>query len=202
MKLSLVVLTPGKSQGQKIPILQQEFLIGRDAQCHLRPVSPLISKRHCALIQRGDQLFVRDFKSTNGTLVNDRQIEGELELKHGDKLSVGPLTLGVDLEIGTAVDKRTPVPPTRIAARAEEEDHVAALLLALQDEASTDTATGVGAELATGSTILESSPVATEAAGEKGMEAASKLEQVKKAQADTSSAASRILDKYIRRPRM
>jgi pSer/pThr/pTyr-binding forkhead associated (FHA) protein len=203
MKLSLVVLTSGKSEGKKIPIPQTEFLIGRDPKCHLRPVSPMISKRHCALIVRGDQVFIRDFKSTNGTFVNDQQVDGELELKHGDRLTVGPLRLSIDLEAGTPVDKRTPVPPTKVPARAEEEDHAAAVLLALQDEGTTVQETaGVGSqEAATGSTILQSSAAPEAPEAEKEKEAASKLEQVKKNQANTSSAASRILDKYIRRPR-
>jgi hypothetical protein len=49
MKLSLVVLTPGKMEGKSIPITLSQFLIGRDPQCHLRPASALVSKRHCAL---------------------------------------------------------------------------------------------------------------------------------------------------------
>jgi pSer/pThr/pTyr-binding forkhead associated (FHA) protein len=203
MKLSLVVLTPGKAQGQQIPITQSEFLIGRDPQCHLRPVSPIISKRHCALLLRDGKVFVRDFKSTNGTFVNGQQIDGELELKQGDKLDIGPLSLTIQLQTSlTPVDQRTPVPPTRAPGRTEEEDHAAALLLSLQDEVSTVQETASGpTEVPTGSTILEAGTGAPVPQGEKDKQAASKLEQVKKAQADTSSAASRILDKYIRRPR-
>jgi hypothetical protein len=45
MKLSLIVLTPGKMEGKTIPIRLPQFLIGRDPQCHLRSASSLISKR-------------------------------------------------------------------------------------------------------------------------------------------------------------
>src|SRR5260370_31993794 len=98
MKLSLVVLTPGKMEGKSIPINLPQFLIGRDPQCHLRPASPLISKRHCAVIIRGEKAFVRDFESTNGTAVNEQPIKGEQELKHNDSLRVGPLDFRVVLE--------------------------------------------------------------------------------------------------------
>ena len=47
MKLSLLVLTPGKMEGKSIPITIPQFVIGRDPQCNLRPASALISKRHC-----------------------------------------------------------------------------------------------------------------------------------------------------------
>src|SRR5690348_15369570 len=52
MKLSLLVMTPGKQEGKALEIKLSQFVVGRDPQCHLRPASPLISKRHCAIIQR------------------------------------------------------------------------------------------------------------------------------------------------------
>ena len=61
MKLSLVVLTPGKQEGKALEVKLAQFVIGRDPQCHLRPASPMISKRHCALIQRDNKVFLRDF---------------------------------------------------------------------------------------------------------------------------------------------
>ncbi len=91
MKLSLVVLTPGANQGKALEIKLSQFVVGRDPQCHLRPASPMISKRHCALLQRDGKAFVRDFDSTNGTFVNNAQIKGEVELHDGDQLKIGPL---------------------------------------------------------------------------------------------------------------
>src|ERR1700694_3137453 len=98
MRLSLVVLTPGKSQGKVVPVSRSEFVIGRDPQCHLRPASARISQRHCALLIRGDKAFVRDFGSTNGTFVNGRQIRGEMEVLHEDRLKVGPLEFTLRIE--------------------------------------------------------------------------------------------------------
>ncbi len=69
MKLRLVVVG-GVHDGKAIPITVPQFVIGRDPQCQLRPASPAISKRHCAVLVRGTQVFVRDFGSTNGTFVN------------------------------------------------------------------------------------------------------------------------------------
>ena len=57
MKLSLVV-NEGVHKGKVIAIPHKQFLIGRDAQCHLRPASNMISKRHCALMIRGDKIFI------------------------------------------------------------------------------------------------------------------------------------------------
>src|SRR5207253_7223152 len=98
MKLSLVVMTAGKSKGQAVPVNLPQFVIGRDPQCHLRPASAVISKRHCALLVRDGKIFLRDFDSTNGTFINDEPVKGEVEVKHDDRLKVGPLLFGISVE--------------------------------------------------------------------------------------------------------
>jgi pSer/pThr/pTyr-binding forkhead associated (FHA) protein len=117
MQLSLVVQTAGsRNAGQVIPIKLPVFLVGRDPQCHLRPASPMISKRHCALIQREGKFFVRDFDSTNGTQVNDEAVKGEREIHNGDRLKIGPIAFAVRIEAGVAVSRPTPPPPTKVPA--------------------------------------------------------------------------------------
>jgi predicted component of type VI protein secretion system len=120
MKLNLEVLTDGKQKGKLLPITLPQFVIGRDPQCHLRPASPSISKRHCALLQRENRVFVRDFDSTNGTFVNERQIKGEIELQHGDQLHIGPIMFTVHLEAGAAGSRQTPPPPTKNAQKSAD----------------------------------------------------------------------------------
>ncbi len=112
MKLSLVVLTPGKSEGKLIPVTLAQFVIGRDPQCHLRPASAAISKRHCAFLIRDNKAFVRDFGSTNGTMVNDVLVQGEVEVKNDDKVRVGPLLFGVQIQVTAPapVNRPTPAP--------------------------------------------------------------------------------------------
>jgi pSer/pThr/pTyr-binding forkhead associated (FHA) protein len=120
MKLSLVVMTPGnKMEGKVLEIKLAQFVVGRDPQCHLRPASALISKRHCALLQRDGKVFVRDFGSTNGTFVNEEQIKGEVELHHDDQLKIGPLLFRVRIEQDAPAVKKTltPPPPTRPSTR-------------------------------------------------------------------------------------
>ena len=116
MKLSLLVLTSGKQEGKVLDIKLPQFLIGRDPQCNLRPASPLISKRHCALIVRDGKAFIRDFGSMNGTYLNDQRVEGEKELKNDDQLKVGPIHFAVRFEASApapVAPNKTPLPPTR-----------------------------------------------------------------------------------------
>jgi pSer/pThr/pTyr-binding forkhead associated (FHA) protein len=199
MKLSLVVMTPGKMEGKAVPITLSQFVIGRDPQCHLRPASPVISKRHCALIVRGEQAFVRDFDSTNGTFLNDQPVKGEVELHNADVLKVGPIAFAVNLEVTPApVNKPTPAPPTKKPAASEEDESIAAMLLAMQEEGD-QVSSGLSSEVPEGSTVMDMpAPVAGQAqdAG-KGKGQAAKAAP----QGDTRSAAKAILDKYMRRPR-
>ena len=89
MKLSLVV-AEGVHKGKAIPIPVAQFVIGRDEGCQLRPSSPAVSKKHCAIEVKGGKVFVQDFGSTNGTFVNDEPVTGETEVTDGDKLVVRP----------------------------------------------------------------------------------------------------------------
>src|SRR5437763_32209 len=135
MKLNLVVLTPGKTEGKVIPIALSQFVIGRDPECHLRPASALISKRHCALLVRGDKIYLRDFDSTNGTFINDQPVKGEIEVKNDDRLKVGPLlfTLRIEASAPAPVNRPTPAPPVKKTTEAHDDDSIAAMLLELQD---------------------------------------------------------------------
>src|SRR5437764_1384362 len=106
MKLSLLVLTSGKMEGKALDVKLSQFVIGRDPQCHLRPASPHISKRHCAQLQREEHVYLRDFGSTNGSFVNDEPVKGEVELHNDDRLKIGPLEFKVRIEAGVAAPAR------------------------------------------------------------------------------------------------
>ncbi|QDV49264.1 FHA domain-containing protein [Gimesia fumaroli] len=90
LQLSLKVIG-GRHDGKQIPIKGKKFLIGREEDCHLRPNSDMVSRHHCVFTVDEYSVRLRDFGSTNGTLVNDKRIKGEVQLSHGDKIQVGKL---------------------------------------------------------------------------------------------------------------
>lgn len=110
MKVSLVVAS-GVHQGKVIPITGQQFLIGRDPQCHLRPASQAVSKQHCGVIIRDGQVFLRDYGSTNGTVLNDTIVKGaERQLAHNDVVKIGPLDFTIRIEPSSRAADGTPLP--------------------------------------------------------------------------------------------
>jgi pSer/pThr/pTyr-binding forkhead associated (FHA) protein len=218
MKLSLLVLTTGKQEGKVLEIKLPQFLVGRDPQCHLRPASALISKRHCAIIQRDEKAFIRDFGSTNGTFVNDEPVQGERELNHGDQLKIGPISFSVRLEAGTATPSKTPAPATKSPTKtlqakggsptpapatssAGKDDDIAAMLLSLEDGDSPSSA----GDVPEGSTVFDLK-AATDEVPPPGAPAAAGADKNKAAakpapSGDTRSAAANILEKMMKRPR-
>lgn len=197
MKLSLQVTTQGATEGKVIPITVPQFTIGRDPQCHLRPASALISKKHCTLQIRDGKAYVRDHESTNGTLVNDQRVEGEIELKNQDTLKVGPLTFVVRIDVPTSVDKTTPLPKPK--APALDDESVAEMLLSMQeDDVDEQATTALGtAAVSPDSTQLEIPTLPPDS-----KPAAGKTPPPKPAAAaNTQSAAEAILAKYARRNR-
>jgi len=97
MKVGLVVVK-GRPEGMEIPLPMPQFLIGRDPRCNLRPSNESVSKLHCAIIHKKNGVYVRDMKSTNGTFINNDRINGEIKVKDGDLIRVGPLVLAVKIQ--------------------------------------------------------------------------------------------------------
>src|SRR5262245_22398101 len=110
MKVTLVV-SSGAHMGKVIPITGSQFLIGRDTQCHLRPASQAISKKHCGILVRDGKVYVKDFGSTNGTTVNDVLVkDAEVGVADGATLKLGPLDFVVKVELPVPNPDGTPLP--------------------------------------------------------------------------------------------
>ncbi len=205
MKVSLEV-AQGAHRGKRIPIPGPQFLIGRDPQCHLRPASPVISRRHCALILRDDKVYLKDIGSTNGVEVNGNKVTGAKILHDGDHIHMEPLSFVVHIE--AAVPAAAPKAAAPKAPAPEEppvepsDESAAALLLAMGDEdgPSSGEAADLGGEtLAT--TVMEMPALndPTKETHADNKPGTSKKDEKKAPVGDTSSAAKLLLEKYTRR---
>lgn len=220
MKVNLVVAT-GVHQGKVIPILGSEFLIGRDPQCQLRPASQAVSKQHCAVLVRDGKIFIKDYGSTNGTFLNEEQVEpnGEVELRPDDRLRIGPLDFSIQVVMPRPSDS-TPLPDelrrmtpgiverVRISAGSgvsqspvKQAPVPAPKPAAVEDDQDKMAAMLLSmgdeegpAKVPEGSTIMEMPAVLAEGGkpGEKKKDTSKE---------DSSNAASEILRRYMRRPR-
>ncbi len=125
MQKSLVAIG-GTNHGKVVPVIVNEFRIGRDAMCHLRPASTDISRLHCAIVTHPDgRVFLRDYGGNNGTVVNQRfLIGGEYEVKDGDLLEIGPLVFRFHCQgeatstVSASVTKTSAMSPAQQGVRA------------------------------------------------------------------------------------
>lgn len=92
-----LVVVQGKPEGKEIAVRGEQFIVGRDPRCQLRPASEAVSKLHCAILQRDGRVYLRDLRSTNGTFVNNDRIAGEVELRDGDLIRVTSLVFAVKI---------------------------------------------------------------------------------------------------------
>ncbi len=66
-------------------------MIGRHAECQIRPKSKSVSRRHCMLHHVAGNVRVLDLKSTTGTIVNGSRLEPRnwRTLEDGDQIRCG-----------------------------------------------------------------------------------------------------------------
>jgi pSer/pThr/pTyr-binding forkhead associated (FHA) protein len=120
MDLRLLVLQ-GKPQGSELPVHHSPFVIGRGPECHLRPNSDMVSRRHCALIIHGREVHIRDLGSTNGTIVDGERLTQDLILADGDIFQVGPLIFQVVIRDTVQADQPTVGPAPNVAQSTQRE---------------------------------------------------------------------------------
>jgi hypothetical protein len=70
--------------------------IGRDPANQIVLQDPRVSQFHATLAEYQGKLLLRDEKSTNGTFVNQAQIQGLVRLQAGDRISIGDVTFSIE----------------------------------------------------------------------------------------------------------
>lgn len=104
-KLSLVV-TKGPDAGKRIVIESPRFTVGKGEGSDLRLVDATVSRTHFLIEQHGNDFYIKDQGSTNGTKVNGtRIIEAHLSL--GARISAGKVELLFQPIYETATDSES-----------------------------------------------------------------------------------------------
>ena len=93
----MFVITVSEKNGpsQTLQFDQNEVAIGRVQSNDIVLPKSNISKQHARIVRNGSHFALIDVKSTNGTFVNGKRIEGPYDLNDGDRIFVGDFTLEV-----------------------------------------------------------------------------------------------------------
>jgi pSer/pThr/pTyr-binding forkhead associated (FHA) protein len=79
----------GKYQGGEFPIVSdKQILVGRSSDLDMVLVEDMVSRKHARISMQGDQIWIEDLGSTNGTFVNGEKIKRG-RLKEGDRVLIG-----------------------------------------------------------------------------------------------------------------
>lgn len=93
MQATLVVVS-GKTDKRRLSITLP-IILGRSHQADLTIAHSLISRKHCALLNREGVVILRDLGSLNGTFVRGEKVTGDVRLLPNDEFSIGPVTFQI-----------------------------------------------------------------------------------------------------------
>jgi len=127
VKKLILKITEGSLTGERFIFEEQgAYIIGRSKHCALQIPNDKdmrISRQHLLLMLESEKARIRDLGSKNGTILNEKRIPpGEItehpeletaadrELKPGDNISIGNMTLQVELPIEEIKEEEQIIP--------------------------------------------------------------------------------------------
>jgi len=87
-----VLVVDGANKGDRAELAQAPILIGRGADAAIRLDDDYVSTRHARIAASGDQWFVEDLGSTNGTYLGSQRITSPV-----------PIGLGIAVRLGKTI---------------------------------------------------------------------------------------------------
>lgn len=88
-----VAIVEGANSGETIPLDGAPLLIGRGSDAAIRLDDDYVSTRHARIAASGEQWFVEDLGSTNGTYLGSQRISQPTTLQLGSQVRIGKTTL-------------------------------------------------------------------------------------------------------------
>ena len=111
---ALAYLINDNDHEQAWPVARDRVIIGRSPVCDVAISDFGLSRQHAVLERRGDQWFVADLGSKNGTQVNGGPIADWTAVSSGDVVTVGKYPLRFSLD--RPARSSAPAPPTPSAS--------------------------------------------------------------------------------------
>ena len=110
--LAMLEATRGKLAGQRWRVDRAVSTLGRGVENDVRVADDSVSMSHATLLLKGDEWFLVDLRSSNGTYVDGHRISGERALVLGSTLRFG----AVELTFTPTVNRKPSASSTRHVA--------------------------------------------------------------------------------------
>ena len=88
-----VLVVDGANKGERADLSQAPILVGRGSDAAIRLDDDYVSTRHARIAASGDQWFVEDLGSTNGTYIGSARITQPTTLTLGTQVRIGKTLL-------------------------------------------------------------------------------------------------------------
>ncbi len=88
-----VLVVDGANAGERADLAQAPILIGRGSDAAIRLDDDYVSTRHARIAASGDQWFVEDLGSTNGTYIGTARLTQPTTLTLGTQVRIGKTIL-------------------------------------------------------------------------------------------------------------
>jgi len=129
MASALQLLVERDGIKREINTASERVLFGRSIDCDVTLEDPLASRQHCCLERLGDDLFIVDLHSANGTWLGNKKVSREL-FQVGDKIRIGSTLISIKER--TAAFLRTSE-ATQTQQQSAESDSLRTLLSVLRN---------------------------------------------------------------------
>jgi len=84
-----ITMRSGPTPGKTFQLEKEETSLGRDLANDIAISDPEVSRQHAQFLMQGENIFVEDLGSTNGTFLNGERIANMQQLRAGDVVTLG-----------------------------------------------------------------------------------------------------------------
>lgn len=89
----ILVTIRGNAQGKRHVLNKEVMTLGRSRKADVRILDPSVSGVHSQFERKGDDVFIADLDSNNGTYLNNERLEKPMQLTKEDMITVGTTVL-------------------------------------------------------------------------------------------------------------
>ena len=86
----------GGTPGKVYPVRGERTVMGRHPHCEVVFDNAAVSRQHAQILEGHGSFFIEDLRSRNGTYVNGEEVDGRVQLRHGDQLRICDVVLKFD----------------------------------------------------------------------------------------------------------
>ncbi|HTL52254.1 MAG TPA: serine/threonine-protein kinase, partial [Planctomycetota bacterium] len=90
-----IIIKAGRNKGTEYTIVAPRMVMGRRSHCDIQILESKSSREHAEILFDGQEMYIRDLGSRNGTRLNGTPITAKQPLRIGDQIAVGDTVLEV-----------------------------------------------------------------------------------------------------------